>query len=152
MAKKEPKWNSIVRIDEKHKKVIFHGDLSDDAFKAMVEMTLAKQPSDYKLEKWEKPERSDDQKKAAAELSKQNDEFFEKELTKEEHAIFEAIKNATVVNAQGKTVKCGFSYAKKWVNDGKMMDADGYPKVKLYKGSGKYKKEIGERSIVIELA
>ena len=152
MAKKEPRWNSIVRIDEKHKKVIFHGDLSDDAFKAMVEMTLAKQPSDYKLEKWEKPERSDDQKKAAAELRKKNGDYYKKELSEKDLVIFNAIKNATVVNAQGKTVKCGFSYAKKWVNDGKMMDADGYPKVKLYKGSGKYKKEIGERYIVIELA
>ena len=152
MAKKEPKWNTIVGIDEKHKKVIFHGDLSDDAFKAMVEMTLAKQPSDYVLEKWEKPTRTPKQKKASEQLSKQDGKFFESTLNKEEYEIFKAIKNATVVNAKGKTVKCGFSYAKKWVNDGKMMDADGYPKVMLYKGSGKYKKELGERSIVIDLA
>lgn len=151
MATAKPKKNTIVRIDDKEKKIIVYGDLTNPQFKALIEIN---KPDGYIVELWKAP-KSEKQIANAAALSKRDDQYYHSILSDSEKEIYEAIKHAqNGINSKGNPKYYGFAYARKWVDDGKQIDADGNPVVNQYKykgtGDNRVKEIVGTITIKIK--
>ena len=141
MATSRPKKNSIVAIDDKEKKIIVYGDLTNPKFQALIKLS---KPDGYIVELWKAP-RSEKQKASAEELKKKGDEYYFSILSDDEKEIYKAIKGAywkTLPN--GKVLNHNFAHARKWVEDGKKLDNDGNPIIYEYKSKGTGKNRVKE--------
>ena len=151
MATNRPEKNSIVAINDKEKKIIVYGDLTDPQFRSLIEIN---KPDGYIVELWKAP-KSEKQKANAAALSEKNDSHYHAILSDSEKEIYEAIKHTQKgINSKGNPTYYSFAYARKWVDDGKQIDADGNPVVNQYKykgtGDNRVKEIVGTITIKIK--